>query len=158
MFMNSNMKRLFCYSFMASLLIGVATPFDIIHIPRDNFNIKLNTSQVVPEFNNYTTANVAQASREIDEKTAFNLVWKLRQVQRKAREIERLSRGSIRVAAIVDGSPTPDEPYYTVRVFEKHPNENVTIYWFRVLHPSGTIQVLDLLKNEYVSLEKWKPD
>ncbi|QSJ20756.1 hypothetical protein JYQ62_12285 [Nostoc sp. UHCC 0702] len=143
---------------MASLLVGVTSHTDITKIPTVHFESQVNSLQMFPELNNYTTANVAQASREIDEKTAFNLVWKLRQVQRKAREIERLSRGSIRVAAIVDGSPTPDEPYYTVRVFEKHPNENVTIYWFRVLHPSGTIQVLDLLKNEYVSLEKWKPD
>lgn len=152
------MIRLLWNSLIASLLVGVTSHADMTQIPINHFESKVNSLQEFPELNNYTTANVAQAAREIDEKTAFNLVWKLRQVQRKAREIERLSRGSIRVAAIVDSSPTPDEPYYTVRVFEKHPNENVTIYWFRVLYPSGTIQVLDLLKNEYISLEKWKPD
>ncbi|WP_225896427.1 hypothetical protein [Amazonocrinis nigriterrae] len=152
------MTSLLWYSLMASLLVGVKSHADITQIPTNHFDIKLNTSQLVSDLNNYTTANVVQDSKEIDEKTALNLVWKLRQVQRKAKEIERLSKGSIRVGAMVNGSPTPDEPYYTVQVFEKHPNENVTIYWFRVLNPSGSIQALDLLKNEYVSLDKWKPD
>jgi hypothetical protein len=59
---------------------------------------------------------------------------------------------------MVDGSPTPEAPYYTVQVYENHVDYIDTIYWFRVLSPSGDIQVLDIIQNEYVTLEKWKPN
>lgn len=150
------MTRLLWYPLMASLLLGVTSHSDINQIPQDHFEMELNTSQLFANLEKFTTANLAQANREINEKTALNLVWKLPEVQRKAKEIERLSKGSIRVAAIVDASPTLDEPYYTVRVFEDEPDHNTTIYWFRVLSPSGKIQVLDILENKYITLEEWK--
>jgi hypothetical protein len=141
---------------MASLLMGVTSHSDIHQIPQDHLEMELNTSQIFVNLEKFTTANLAQANREINQKKALDLVWKLPEVQRKAREIERLSKGSIRVAAIVDGSPTPNEPYYSVRVFEDQPDHNTTIYWFRVLSPSGKIQVLDILENKYITLEAWK--
>lgn len=108
--------------------------------------------------NHFHNVKFSQATKEIDAKTALNLVWKLPQVQRKAKEIERLSKGSIRVAAAIDSYPTSEQPYYTIKVFENHLKYVHTIYWFRVLTPSGTIQVLDILQNEYVSLDRWKPN
>ncbi len=102
------------------------------------------------------TANVAQVAREVDEKTALKLVWNLPQVQYKARVIRRLSRGSIKVAAIVDGLPTPDDPYYKVRVYEDQPDHNSTIYWFRVSKTTGVIEALDVIENKYISLKKWQ--
>lgn len=150
------MTRLLWYPLMASLLMGVTSHSDIHQIPQDHLEMELNTSQIFVNLEKFTTANLAQANREINQKKALDLVWKLPEVQRKAREIERLSKGSIRVAAIVDGSPTPNEPYYSVRVFEDQPDHNTTIYWFRVLSPSGKIQVLDILENKYITLEAWK--
>ncbi|MBH8573689.1 hypothetical protein I8752_11795 [Nostocaceae cyanobacterium CENA369] len=141
---------------MASLLLGVTSHSDIHQIPQDHLEMELNTSQLFANLDKISIANLAQANREINEKKALDLVWKLPEVQRKAREIQRLSKGSIRVAAIVDGSPTPNEPYYSVRVFEDQPDHNTTIYWFRVLNPSGKIQVLDILENKYITLEAWK--
>ncbi|MEA5618317.1 hypothetical protein VB711_10780 [Cronbergia sp. UHCC 0137] len=106
-----------------------------------------------------TTVNVSQTTYSIDEKKALDLVWKLPQVKRKAREIERLSRGSIRVAAAVDSLPTSEEPYYVVRVLENHPDKSTsTVYWFRVLSSNGAIEALDWVNNKYISLEKWNPD
>jgi hypothetical protein len=105
------------------------------------------------------SAKTDKASRTIDEKKAFNLVWNLPQVQRKAREIERLSSGSIRVAANIDNSPTRDAPFYIVSVFEKHPDKTTSpVYWFRVSSYTGVIEPLDLVLNQYITLEKWNPD
>ncbi|MBD2431948.1 MULTISPECIES: hypothetical protein [Fischerella] len=147
--MGSFIKRSLCYPFMASLLIGLTCNSTIAQNHSKHFQIKQKPPQ---------TIKISQTTQGIDEKTALNLVWKLPQVQRKAREIERLSKGKIRVAAMVDGSPTPEAPYYTVQVYENHVDYIDTIYWFRVLSPSGDIQVLDIIQNEYVSLEKWKPN
>jgi hypothetical protein len=150
------MKKLIFCPLIAFLLIGVADTLAIAPSPNHYVEMGLKSSQMFTWLDKFPAARVAQAGTEIDEKTALNLVWKLPQVKRKAKEIEQLSRGTIKVGAIVDSSPTPNEPYYTVQVFEKHPDENVTIYWFRVLSPSGTIEVLDLVQNQYISLDKWR--
>lgn len=147
--MGSFIKRSLCYPFMASLLIGLTCHSTIAQSHSKHFQIR----QKLPQ-----TIKISQTTQGIDEKTALNLVWKLPQVQRKAREIERLSKGKIRVAAMVDSSPTPEAPYYTVQVYENHVDYIDTIYWFRVLSSSGDIQVLDIIQNEYVSLQKWKPN
>lgn len=99
-----------------------------------------------------------QSSSVIDEKAALDLVWKLPQVKRKAREIQRLSKGKIRVAVIIDSPPTPETPYYTISVVENHVDHVDTIYIFRVLNPTGVIQVYDILKDEYIALQEWKPN
>ncbi|MBW4687792.1 MAG: hypothetical protein KME40_22450 [Komarekiella atlantica HA4396-MV6] len=152
------MKKLICSPLVASLLIGVTSQLAITQSLNNHSQMGLTYSNPFTGFNKYTDVKVSQTTQEIDEKTALNLVWKLPQVQRKARDIERLSKGTIRVAAMVDGQPTLDEPYYKVQVFEKHPDENVTIYWFHVLKSNGVIEVLDVVTNQYISLEKWKPD
>lgn len=140
---------------MTSVLIG-ATSLLTPQSPSNNFPVSLNSSQMFVGLDKLLAVKVSQNTQQLDEKTALNSVWKLPEVQRKAREIERLSKGAIRVDAIVDASPTIDEPYYTIRVFEDEPDHNTTIYWFRVLSPSGTIQVLDILENKFISLEEWK--
>ncbi|MBE9038697.1 hypothetical protein [aff. Roholtiella sp. LEGE 12411] len=152
------MKRLIYSPLMACLLIGATSQLDITQGLNNYSQMGLTSSILFPGLDQNTGVRVSQATQELNEKTALSLVWKLPQVQRKAREIERLSKRTIRVAAIVDGYPTPNEPYYKVQVFEKHPDENVTIYWFRVLKTNGVIEVLDLVNNQYISLEKWKPD
>jgi hypothetical protein len=149
------MKR-FTYPLMASLLIGVVSHLGSNQILQKDNQMGINSSQLFVALDKPTTLKVSQTTKEIDEKTAFNLVWKLPQVQSKAKEIQRLSKGSIKVAAIVYGSPTADEPYYKVRVFENEPNHDSTIYWFRVLSSDGGIQVLDVIENKYITLEEWK--
>ncbi|MBH8555453.1 hypothetical protein I8751_24530 [Nostocaceae cyanobacterium CENA357] len=150
------MTRLIWYPLMASLLIGVTGHSDLTQIPRDHEQMELNSSQLFPKLEKYTNEAISQAIKQIDEKTALNLVWKLPQVQRKAKEIERLSKGSIKVAAIVYGSPTADDPYYKIRIFEDEPDHNSTVYWFRVLSTNGTIDVLDVIENKYITLEAWR--
>ncbi|WGV26024.1 hypothetical protein [Halotia branconii] len=150
------MTRLIWYPLMTSLLIGVTGHSDLTPISGDHVQMELNSSQLFPELEKYTNQTISQAIRQIDEKTALNSVWKLPQVQRKAKEIERLSKGSIKVAAIVYGSPSPDDPYYKIRVFEDEPDHNSTVYWFRVLSTSGVIDVLDVIDNKYITLEAWK--
>ncbi|KOP27198.1 hypothetical protein AMR41_07610 [Hapalosiphon sp. MRB220] len=150
--MGSFIKRSLCYPFTASLLIGLTCHSTIARSHSKYFQ----TQYVQIEQKSSKTIKITQATPGIDEKTALNLVWKLPQVQRKAREIEKLSNGKILVAAKVDSSPTPEAPYYTVQIYENHVDYIDTIYWFRVLNPSGDIQVLDIIKNEYVSLQAWK--
>uniref|UniRef100_UPI0030D79DE9 hypothetical protein n=1 Tax=Calothrix sp. NIES-2100 TaxID=1954172 RepID=UPI0030D79DE9 len=118
----------------------------------------INYVQISPDFADNNAIKVTQNPSVIDEKAALNLVEKLPQVKRKDKEIERLSRGTIRVATIVDSSPTPETPYYTIRVVENHVDHVDTIYIFRVLNPSGEIQVYDILKDEYIPLRDWKPN
>ncbi len=98
-----------------------------------------------------------QINPKIDEKSALNLVWRLPAVERKVREITTRSNGKVRVTAMVDSKPTAEAPYYTVRIAENHADYIRTIYWFRVLVPSGKIQVLDIIRDEYVPIERWQP-
>ncbi len=98
-----------------------------------------------------------QTNRAIDEKSALNSVWQLPAVQRKVREISTRSNGKVRLTAMVDSKPTAEAPYYAVRIAENHADYIRTIYWFRVLVPSGKIQVLDIIRDEYVPVEKWQP-
>jgi len=123
-----------------------------------HFDLKQESteSQTLSEIDTANVVKVAQLTKEIDEKTALNLVWKLPQVQRKAREIARLSKGTIKVGVVVDGSPTPNEPYYTVRIFENQPDHDSTIYWFRVSSTNGLVEVLDVIENKYISLDEWR--
>jgi hypothetical protein len=185
MFSSSFVKQFNGRPFLAALLIAVVGHSAIDHSTKSQKQIKVASAIPIAKLHQFPAVEVAQTSRILvasaqpvakltqaqtnqvapqtskilDEKTALDSVWKLRQVQRKAREIERLSKGSIRLAAAVDSSPTEDAPYYLVRVFENHRDKSThTIYWFRVLSPSGAIEALDLIKNEYIPLNKWNPD
>lgn len=117
-------------------------------------------SQSSSEINkNNSTTNDGDSGQKIDEQKAFNLVWNLPQVQHKAQEIEKLSQGTITVAAAVDSKPTANSPFYIVQVFEQHPHQTTTpIYWFRVYSSNGVIEPLDWVKNQYIPLEEWNPD
>lgn len=97
----------------------------------------------------------AQASRSGSQR-ALNAVWRLPEVQKKAQDIQRLSNGRVRVKLAIDSTPTRTEPYYTIRVFEEHPDRIVTLYWFRVASPGGAIAVQDEIAGEYISLEQWR--
>ncbi|BAY60326.1 hypothetical protein NIES22_03850 [Calothrix brevissima NIES-22] len=117
-----------------------------------------NHAQISPDLTANNAIKVAQNPSEIDEKAAVKLIEKLPQVKRKAREIERLSRGTIRVATMLESSPTPETPYYTIRVVENHVDHVDTIYLFRVFNPGGEIRVYDILKDDYISLPDWQPN
>lgn len=141
---------------MTAIIIGLTDNLAISQQLQNDLQLSLNSSPSFVDLEQTTAAKVSQTSNIIDEETAFNLVWQLPQVQRKARVIQQLSKGTIKVSAIVDGYPTPDNPYYTVRVFEDEPDHNSTIYWFRVLNTGDVIEVLDVIENRYISLEEWK--
>jgi hypothetical protein len=141
---------------MASLLLGVEYQLAFAQSLNSDFQTKIIQSQSLPKLITANIIEVAEVPKELDEKTALNLVWKLPQVQRKAREIQRLSKGTIKVGAIVDGSPTLNEPYYTIRIFEEQPDHDSTIYWFRVSSTNRVIEALDVIENKYISLEEWR--
>jgi hypothetical protein len=141
---------------MASLLLGVECQLAFAQSLNSDFQTKIIQPQSLPKLITANIIEVAEVPRELDEKTALNLVWKLPQVQRKAREIQRLSKGTIKVGAIVDASPTPNEPYYTIRIFEEQPEHDSTIYWFRVSSTHRVIEALDVIENKYISLEEWR--
>ncbi|MFB2878725.1 hypothetical protein [Floridanema aerugineum] len=98
---------------------------------------------------------MTQATNNDSEKV-MDLVWRLPEVQQKAAEIRRLSNGKIRVKLMIESTPTKTEPFYTVRLFEDHPDRIVTLYWFRVNMPEERITVQDEITGEYVSLEQWR--
>jgi hypothetical protein len=154
--LRGNTKKEFSYypliaSFILGVLGGYSTIENISHSQESYTHKRL---AYLP-----TSAKTDKANKTLDEKKAFNLVWNLPQVQSKAREIEGLSRGSIRIAAVIDSSPTPSAPFYVVRVFENHSDKTTNpVYWFRVFSSSGVIEPLDLVQNEYIALEKWNPD
>ncbi|MBD2439940.1 hypothetical protein [Nostoc sp. FACHB-110] len=144
------MTRFIYFPIMASLLMSMGCQLALSESPHHDSQTELIQPTLI------SNIKVAEFTREIDDKTALNLVWKLPQVQRKAREIERLSRGAIKVGAVVDSSPTPDEPYYVVRIYEEQPDHDSTIYWFRVSSTNRVIEVLDLIENKYISLKEWQ--
>ncbi|HIK05625.1 MAG TPA: hypothetical protein IGS40_13080 [Trichormus sp. M33_DOE_039] len=151
------MKRIIVYPLMTVLLIGVAGQMAMTQVAKNKSDKQLAAPQLVAALEESKVVNIAQTTREIDEKTALNLVWKLPLVQRKAKEIEQLSKRTIKVSAIVDSVPSLNEPYYTVRVFEDDANNyNYTIYWFRVFNDTGVIEALDVVENKYVSLDEWR--
>lgn len=158
--LKSNLTKQLTYGpLMALLVVGLLGRSTIDRSPKNHVQAGLNPSLAVAGLGKHIAVKVAQTTSGLDEKVAQNLVWKLPQVQRKAREIRQLSKGTIWVASVVDSSPTADAPYYGVRVFENHPDKTTdTIYWFRVLSPSGVIEVLDLVENKYIPLAKWNPD
>jgi hypothetical protein len=144
-------KQLVYYPLMVLSLITLVKHSDID--PRLNRQTEISLEPV------RSFVKSAEVSKLIGDKKALELIWKLPQVQHKNREIVQLSKGSIQLATFLDSSPQPNQPYYIVRVFENHPDKSTnTVYWFRVLNPSGVIQALDLIDNEYIPLEKWHPD
>jgi hypothetical protein len=155
MFRGNIRKEFNYYPLIASFILGVLGGYSSIENIGHSQEIHTHKKLAYAP----SSAKTNKPTKTIGEKKAFNLVWNLPQVQRKAREIERLSRGSIRVAAAVDSSPTSDAPFYIVRVFENHPDKTTTpVYWFRVSSSSGVIEPLDLVQNQYIALEKWNPD
>ena len=99
--------------------------------------------------------SIAQTSRT-ESQTALDAVWRLPEVQRKAQEIRRLSNGTVSVKLAVESTPTRNDPFYSIQVFEDRPDRIVTLYWFRVASPGGTITVQDELTGEYISLQEWR--
>lgn len=121
-------------------------------ITGESINTQADASQIQPP----TSQNVSQSRRAINEKSATNAVWRLRQVQQKVQTIKRLSNGKARVGLRVDRSPTTAEPYYVIQLFEQRPDRITTLDWFRV-STQGTVTVLDAITGEYISPAKWKP-
>lgn len=145
------MTKLIWFPVVASaVIIGYADQLAITRKPRNYTQMALNSSETVVELDELTLTS------KIDEKAAFDLVWQLPLVQRKAKEIRYLSKGTIQVAAIVYDYPTPNDPYYKVRVFDGEPKHDTTLYWFRVLNTGDVIEVLDVIDNKYITLDEWR--
>jgi hypothetical protein len=108
---------------------------------------------------NQKSLALVQNYPNINAKKALELVWDIPQIQKKAQEIETLSQGTIKVSAVVDSLPTPEQPYYMIKILENHADKStITIYWLRVFNSSSKIEALDIINNQYIPLEKWHPD
>jgi hypothetical protein len=147
------------YHLIAVFAVGLLGGWAINHIYNHLYYHSLGYSSSVKESSHQGTVNGVYSTTKITEKQAFNAVWNLPQVQRKAKEIEELSQGNIKVAAVIDSLPTTNKPFYIVKVFENHPDKTTSpVYWFRVSNSSGVIEPLDLVENQYISLQEWNPD
>jgi hypothetical protein len=152
-------KQFTYYHVIAAFMVGLLGGYVINNLDQNHRYQSLVDSPSLERVNTATPVKVSVPNIKIDQQKAFNSVWNLPQVQRKAKEIENLSQGSIRVAAVVDSFPSTNAPFYIVRVFENHPDKTTSpVYWFRVSSSSGVIEPLDLVENEYIALEKWNPD
>ncbi|MEA5554774.1 hypothetical protein VB713_28015 [Anabaena cylindrica UHCC 0172] len=162
--LRGNTKKQFThYPLMTLLVTGVLGAYSTIenigYGKEIHTDLKLAYLTSPAKSNKATAVKSSNPIKTIDEKKAFNLVWNLPQVQRKAREIASLSRGSIKLAAVVESSPTIDTPFYVVSVFENHSDKTTNpVYWFRVSSSSSVIEPLDLVQNQYIALDKWNPD
>lgn len=152
-------KRFTYYHLIAIFVVGLCGGFGINNLNRE-YDYQKMLYSLSPEIANKTSVvKTSPSVIKIDEQKAFNLVWNLPQVQRKAKEIESLSQGGISVSAVVESHPSRDANFYIVRVFENHPDKTTSpVYWFRVSGSSGAIEPLDLVENKYIALEKWNPD
>jgi len=155
----NSIKKVTYYPLLASLVVVLLVHSTIDQEFKNQGQKTLVSAELFAQTDNIKFVQASQSTPILDGNKALELVQNLPTVRRKAREIQRLSRGTIRVASVVDSSPTVDTPYYVVRVFENHSDQSTsTIYWFRVLSPSGQIQALDLIQNEYIPVDKWNPD
>lgn len=134
------------------IVIVSAAIMVVTAITGESINSQANASQIQPS----TSQRLAQSRRAINEKSAINAVWQLRQVQQKVQTIKRLSNGKASVGLRVDRSPTKAEPYYVIQLFEERPDRITTLDWFRV-STQGAVTVLDAITGEYISPAKWKP-
>lgn len=152
-------KRFSYYHLIASFVIGLVGGYAIHNFYPTHHYQSLVDSPSLAQAKKVNTVKLAAPTINIDKQKAFNSVLNLAQVQRKAKEIEHLSQGSIRVAAVIESLPTAKAPFYIVRVFENHPDKTTSpVYWFRVSSSSGRIEPLDLVQNKYIALEKWNHD
>jgi hypothetical protein len=133
-------------------VIASAAILVVTAITSESINTQADASQIQPP----SSQRISQSRRAINEKSAINAVWQLRQVQQKVQTIKRLSNGKARVGLRVDSSPTTAEPYYVIQLFEQRPDRITTLDWFRV-STQGTVTVLDAITGEYISPAKWKP-
>ncbi|MDP5017726.1 MAG: hypothetical protein NWQ43_10555 [Dolichospermum sp.] len=159
MFRGNSIKKVTYYPLLASLVVVLLAHSTIDQGFKNQSQQTFAAAQFIAQVDNPDSLEDSKSTPILDEKKALSLVQNLPQVRKKGREIQRLSRGSIRVSSVVDSSPTADAPYYVVRVVENHSDKTTsTIYWFRVFSSSSVIEALDLINNEYISLEKWNPD
>ena len=112
----------------------------------------IHTQAAVPEVNNIQLAQnqASQADRIIDK------IWKLKEVQQKAKEIEKRSHNTVHLGLMVANEPTRNQPFYIVQVYESHPEQNVTIWYFRVNSKTGAISIQDNITGNYISLAQWR--
>jgi hypothetical protein len=134
------------------VVIASAAIMVVTAITGKSINTQADASQIQPP----ASQKVSQAQRKINEKSALDAVWRLRQVQQKVQTINRLSNGKARARLRVDRSPTTAEPYYVIQLFEERPDHITTLDWFHV-STQGAVTVLDAITGEYISPAKWKP-
>jgi hypothetical protein len=97
-----------------------------------------------------------RVSRVINESRALDVVWKLTEVKQKAKEIAALSKGKVSLGAMVSDEPPQNKRYYTIQVFEQHPDRIATIWFFRVDKQTGNVAVLNPIDDVYVPLRRWR--
>ncbi|MBW4575149.1 MAG: hypothetical protein KME08_07680 [Aphanothece sp. CMT-3BRIN-NPC111] len=93
---------------------------------------------------------------KLTEDTASDLIWQLPEVQQKAKEITDSSHNVVTVGVMVSELPTVNQLYYTVQVYESHPDHIVTIWDFRVDGKTSAISVQDVATGDYIPLSNWR--
>jgi len=108
-------------------------------------NLYLAQSQVSP-----ATSTQQMASRVAEK------IWKLPEVQQKAKEIAKRSHNTVSIGVMVSDEPTTNQPYYIVQVYESYQERIVTIWYFRVDSQTGAIAVEQSTTGDYIPLSQWR--
>jgi hypothetical protein len=112
----------------------------------------VSTQAAIPKLDSIQLAQnqASQADKIIDK------IWKIPEVQQKAKEIEKRSHNTIHLGLMVAEKPTRNQPFYIVQVYESHPEQNVTIWYFRVNRKTNAISIQDNTTGNYISLAQWR--
>lgn len=84
------------------------------------------------------------------------------ELNKLANEIEKRSKGAVRLTIYVAGEPNKgsqnkyDREYYTIYVGESHKTHNVNTYWFLIHKETKEILFQDISQNEYIPLKMWR--
>jgi hypothetical protein len=125
-----------------------------VNVERDRTN---NNIWKFPEFDQ-SIAEQPCAPAFLSESKAIAFLWEVPEVQQKAQQILALSQGKVYLAAMVSDEANSQEilRYYNIQVFEQHPDQIVTIWFFRVDKLTGAITVSSVDGDTYLPLQAWR--
>ncbi|MFZ3064548.1 MAG: hypothetical protein WA277_04595 [Nitrospirota bacterium] len=84
------------------------------------------------------------------------------ELNKLANEIEKKSKGAVRLIIYVAGEPNKnsqnryDREYYAMYVGENHKTHNVNIYWLLIHKDTKEILFHDIAEEEYIPLKVWR--
>lgn len=96
------------------------------------------------------------ASVQLTLVSVMDTVFNLPEVKQRAYALAPLSGGIEVSAMLLKPEPGEQTRYYTIQVFEQHPDRKVNLWLLRVNRWMGAIEVQDNRTGSYIPLEQWR--